>query len=80
MTPDSRVMQALENLSDTQVCILTQLTCQLNFPPLSFGPVNFRFKGCFKGCWMVFFISIKILILNIANNMHLDQTTPNGAV
>ena len=31
-----------------------------NFPLLSIGPVHFRFKGC----WLVFFIFIQIIIEN----------------
>ena len=37
--------------------LLTHL-CRMDSPPLSIGTVHF----CFKGCWVVFFIFIQILI------------------
>ena len=49
---------------------------ECNYPLLSFGPVHFRFKGC----WVVCFICIQIIILILlkyileANNGDPDQT------
>ena len=48
-----------------RICLLTHL-CQMNFPLLSIGPADFPFKGC---C-LVSFIFIKILLENFARMSH----------
>ena len=41
-----------------QLKTFLQIYAQWNFPLSSIGPVQFRFKGC----WVIFFIFIQILI------------------
>ena len=56
--------------------MLNQITPDGVSPLLSNGPVHF----CFKGCRVVFFIFIQILIENSAHNSEDPDPSPHSAV
>ena len=61
-----------ENVN-TSCCFqsIQHILSKMEFPTLSIGPAHF----CFKSCWVVFFILMKILIENSAKTENKSEAT-----